>query len=92
LQRPFTALEKYRVVPEMHRDKVIAVGYLQRRLLSKASFQNDKIGATNALTRALKNLQNEGSIRELRQVDVLNHYGKSMSSFLITDIYRFVER
>jgi hypothetical protein len=89
ISRPASSLEKYQVLPEMHRDKVFSMSYLQRRLLMKAPFQKDRIGASNALERVMKALQNDGSVRELRQKDVYDTYGRTMKAYIITDIFRF---
>jgi hypothetical protein len=90
LKRPYTGMEKYQVMPEMHRDHVIGVSYLQRRLFSKGSFKNDRIGSSGALKRAIESLVADGSIREMRELDMYKHYGKTMKAYIVVDPYRFV--
>jgi hypothetical protein len=89
MKRPFAGLEKYQVLPQMHMDKVFSLAYLQRKLLQRGPFKNDRMGATNALKRCLDSLSGEGCIRELRQMDVWNRYGKTIKCYIVVDASRF---
>jgi hypothetical protein len=90
LKKPFEAFRTYQsVTPQMHSDKVIPVSYLQRRVLNKNSFKNDRYGGIAALKRTLDNLVSDGSIREFRQMDMQERYKTTMKAFLVIDQRRF---
>jgi hypothetical protein len=83
-------LQKYGVNSMMHADRVISYSYFLRRLQLRTSFKNDRMGATFAIKRAIEALITDGSLRELRQVDIRDRYGKIMKAYAITDIARFI--
>lgn len=89
IKRPYTGLEKYQVPTLMHQDKVVPLAYLQRRLMQKSAFINDRIGSTAAIHRAIKGLQDEGTIRELRQHDIYTRYAKTAKCYIVLDLTRF---
>lgn len=80
---------KYGVSEKMHSDLVIPMGYFQKRLLSNGAFKQDRIGATNALARAIMNLINEGAISEKRPGEIARDYGKSCKAYQIVNLDRF---
>lgn len=80
---------KYGVSEKMHADLVIPMGYFQKRLLSNGAFKNDRIGATNALNRALINLTMEGCIVEKRPGEIARDYGKSCKAYQVANLDRF---
>jgi hypothetical protein len=56
-------LEGYRCGNQiMHNDKVIPYKFLQQRLTPNISFREDKLGATNAIKRCLKIMEDSGDI------------------------------
>lgn len=83
---------KYNVPERMHADRVIPWSYMQRRLLSSPQFRTDRIGASNALKRAIDSLIAEDAIRELRQTDLHNRYGCVMKSYYIINPSRFTDK
>lgn len=87
---PHESVKKYLVDPRMHADRIIAWSYLQRRIQQKGSFRNDRAGATVALKRCVEALVAEGSIREIRQVDVQTRYGFTMKAYAITSLNHFI--
>jgi hypothetical protein len=91
ISKPFTHMGKYRIVEQMHTDRVIETAYIQRRLLAKNAFKNDHIGASNAINRALQSLVNEGSIREVNQASMYKAYNKTSKGYLVVDPMRFLK-
>jgi hypothetical protein len=80
---------KYGATQKMHENLVVPMGYLQKMLLSNGAFKNDRMGATNALSRALGNLCAEGCIQEMRAGTVATEYGKSGKVYQIIETSRF---
>jgi hypothetical protein len=89
IKRPHGFLKQYQVDEAMHKDRVFSRAYVQRRLLSKGSFKNDRIGGISAIKRALDSLAQEGVIREMREIDVYKYYGRTMKSYIVIDVTRF---
>lgn len=89
VKKDYTNFKTYRVDPRMHRDCIIPVSYLQRRLINLKAFYGDKFGATNSINRAIKTLCEEGSIRELRSTELQSKYQTSMRAYFVHDKSRF---
>lgn len=89
MKRDYTNFKSYRVDQRMHTDGVIPLSYIQRRLINTNAFKNDKIGATNAITKGLRSLADDGSLREVRAADLLTKYQTTMKAFFIADQSRF---
>lgn len=65
----------------MVRDGVIPLVYFQRRAYSLAAFKNDRAGAGNALSRALKALAESGVLVELEKGQIKEKYGYAMKCY-----------
>lgn len=90
--RPYDdTMQKYKVEKPMHQDRVITWNYLQRRITQKGSFRNDRAGATVALKRCIESLTLDGSIREVRQIDMQKRYGRVAKGYAITELNRFTQ-
>jgi hypothetical protein len=87
--RPGAAVDKYCVDPRMPADNVIPHAFLQRRLLQRGAFKNDRLGAINALKRTVDSLISDGSIRAIREMDLYKRYGKTMKAYVVVDVERF---
>lgn len=91
LLRPYDeTLQKYVIDSRMHSDRVIPFSYIQRRLMAKQSFKGDRMGATNALKRAVESLVTDGAIQEVRQVDIHKRYQKVAKSYAVIELSRFI--
>lgn len=91
LIRPYDdTMKKYLVEPRMHADRIISWNYMQRRSNQKGSFRNDRAGATIALKRCIESLTLEGSIREIRQVDMQQRYGSVAKAYAVIELNRFL--
>lgn len=82
----------YGVTAEMHRDGVFTQTYLSRRLMKLPTFNLDRIGATNALVRALKSMLDGDEIREVPKNQMQSNYGRHPRGFLVSDPRRFIAR
>jgi hypothetical protein len=92
LFKPFdNKLQRYLVDPQMHRDRVIPLAYLQRRLQQRASFREDRMGPTLAIKRSIDFLVNDGALQEVRQTDVRERYNKVMKTYAVIDLEKFKE-
>jgi hypothetical protein len=63
-----TDAAKYGIPGNMHMQGVFTLTALTRRLMAIASFRNDRMGATNAIKRAVQHLLDGDEIRELPKV------------------------
>lgn len=92
LQLPYEDLAKYRIERPMHRDHVVSLAYVQRRLTSLAAFRNDRLGATNAIKRTMQSLIDDGDIVEMGKADLAARYNKSGRAFVVSNPTRFIEK
>ena len=76
---------------EMHRDHIFSHKYLYNRLVKLPTFAEDKAGATRALERAVRHLEEGDEIRRVNTGDMLKHYGKATKSYGITNENEFMK-
>jgi len=89
--RPYdVSMENYGVIQQMHQEHVIPWAYIQRRLLNKTNFKNDRYGSVNALKRAMELICSDGSVREISPSDMSHRYRKALRAYLIEDVERFI--
>ncbi len=74
---------KYGMPLEMHKDAIILGSALTKKLFNIASFRNDKMGATNAIKRALNILIEGDELRELSKQQMKDRYGVTARAFAI---------
>jgi hypothetical protein len=88
VKSPYEKAEKYMQFksPQMHNDKVIPYGYLNKRLAAVAAFRNDKAQATFAIKRAIQNLIDADRIKELGKIWINDKYGTSQRCFAVNDL------
>lgn len=88
--KPFEeCAKKYRVAFEMQRDGVIPHDYLTQRLAAVSSFRLDRMGATNAIKRAVASLLDNGDIAEMRKDQMHQRYGKQAKAYVVVNPARF---
>lgn len=75
---------------EMHRLGVFTQSYLSRRLINMPAFSEDRIGATNALKRALNNLLEADELREIPSKQMAETFGVKPRAFCISSPQRFL--
>jgi hypothetical protein len=69
----------------LHAAKIIPYTYIHRRLASVAVFRTDRMGATNAIKRALKTLCERGDIQEVGKATLINEYKTNALCYMITN-------
>lgn len=90
--QPLDRVERYGgFTDEMHRDGVVTGTYLSRRLIKLATFRNDRIGATNALNRALKSLLESDELKEVAKSQMQARYGAAPRAFVVANPTRFLK-
>lgn len=67
-----------------HKNRIIPFVYLQRRLASSSVFYKDKMGATYALKRSLRQLEEVGEIATIPKADAIKKSGRNMVLFAVT--------
>lgn len=75
----FPAIKSYAVPENLHRCRVIPYSFFQRRLCRIRPFSHSKIGAGNALKRAIQNLIDNGDLQEISKAEAvrdLNFHGR----------------
>lgn len=87
---PHSAVEKYRIKENMHKDKVFPFNALITRLGPLQLFKNDKRNATEAIKRAYDALIDSGDIAELNKNQAHTQYGKRARMFCILNAERFL--
>lgn len=70
---------------KLYDDKVITYGYISKRLIAVAAFRNDKVGATNAIKRALQILMDRDHINEISREQLKQKFGTTQKSYMITN-------
>jgi hypothetical protein len=90
LCRPSGEFERYGIPAQYHDDHVITHSYLQKRVLTKSSFKHDRIGASNALRRAMESFINDGSMREMSARECMQRYNKVIRCYVILEQNRFL--
>lgn len=81
--KDFSYVSKYNALEKMHKDRVLTNNYLTLRLSRMASFRNDRMGATLALSRAVKNLIDNGYLSLINSVEMSAKYHTNMKSYKI---------
>jgi len=68
---------------KMIKDKVVPLCYLQRQLYPMASFRNDRLGAGNALKKALALMLEAGIIQEVPKPQMMEKYSFRMTAYVV---------
>lgn len=86
LSREYDAtMAKYRVPAALKNSNIVPYAYLHRFANGRASFKQDRVGATFAINRALMTLQHEGLIREVKETELFKNFGVRMRAYAVTD-------
>jgi hypothetical protein len=88
--RPFDeVLDKYGVNEEMHKQHIVTLTYLSRRLIQKNQFAKDRLGASTALRRSIDAMVNDGAIIALKESLMMDRFKSTAKAFIIADLSRF---
>src|SRR5690606_437930 len=71
---------------KLHTEKVVSYAYISKRLMAAAAFRNDRLGATNALKRALQVLLERDFIQEVPREQLKQKFGTVQKSYMVTNI------
>lgn len=85
LEKPAVDFVKYGVERKLHADMIIPYQYLQKRLSAVACFRNDRMGATNAMKRAVGAMLDSGEIREIGKGELGKNYGQTGRAFMVAN-------
>lgn len=80
--KPYVA-EKDKV---LYDNKIIPYLYINKRLVSTATFRLDRAGATNAIKRSLQLLLDGDMIREVSKSDMSQRFGTTQKAFVLNQI------
>jgi hypothetical protein len=83
---PFERWGNYGGDRKLHQNKIIPYNIIQRRLASTASFANDRLGATNALNRALSTIQTTGEIVQINPEQIKKDYHYSGRCYMAKEL------
>jgi hypothetical protein len=89
MDSPHDKYAKYGGTAEMHKDGVFTQSHVQRRLVSMSSFRQDRLGASNAIKRALNNLLEGDDLRELPTAQMQAKYGIRAKAYCVMNPSRF---
>jgi hypothetical protein len=90
MTQPYDRFSKYGITRKMHEYATFTQSYLSRRLINLPTFKNDRIGATNALKRALTNLAEGDEIREYPKTQLAKEFNTTARAFAISDPEAFL--
>jgi hypothetical protein len=89
LLNPHDKYSLYGGTPQMHADGVFMLSHLSRRIQGMSSYRLDRLGATNALKRAIQHLLDGDEIAELPKMQIKAKYGNGSRCFVVTNSKRF---
>jgi len=69
---------------KLHAERIIPYGWLQRNTSTTPAFKNDRQGATNALKRTLKTLEERGEIQAMQKSVLMTKFGTGAQAYAIT--------
>lgn len=82
----FDSVSKYGVSTEMFAHKVIPFSFVQRRLVSCASYRNSKINATECIKRSIKTFVDVGALAEIGKRQAFETFGTRSLCYALSDI------
>lgn len=89
VSEPWEKVKPYFVDERFYHARIIPYAYLSRRLLSMASYRNDRLGATTALKRTLQTMIDSDLIREAGKKELAEKLGTTQRAFMITNMKVF---
>lgn len=82
----YNVVAKYCDRRDLHMSKIIPKGYVSKRLISTAAFRHDKIGATNAINRAIKTLCEQDKLRQIGALEMTTRFGTTQQAFMVSNM------
>lgn len=78
-----------KVFETFHKERIIPYAYIQHSVISMAAFRRDKIGATNALKRALKTLVERGDLEEVGKPELIKRLNSKAVAYMVVMPHTF---
>lgn len=73
----------------LHAERIIPYSYLQRNTSTAPAFKKDRLGATNALKRALKTLEERGDVQPMARSELVKRFNTGAASYCVTNAGTF---
>lgn len=90
IMQPWSDVEKYaQGLSQLHSERIVPYTYLQRRLACVATFRKDRMGATNAIKRAIKTLIERGDLQEVGRAAMTKNYNSTAVAYMISNTKAF---
>lgn len=77
------------VFESFHKERIVPYSYIQRSVISMAPFRRDKLGATNALKRALKTLVERGDLEEVGKAELIKKLNSKAVAYMVVMPHTF---
>lgn len=83
--QPWAEVAKYAGdgASHLHSAKIVPYSFIQRKLAAVAVFRKDRLGATNAIKRALKTLCERGDLQEVSRATLSKDYNTSALAYMV---------
>lgn len=87
LMLPWSEIVKYtgEGMANLHNERIIPYGYLQRRLAAVAVFRKDRLGSSLSIKRAIKTLIERGDIQEVSRSTMSKDYSSSAVCYMVSN-------
>jgi hypothetical protein len=83
----FSDVEGYGVPMGIFESRVVSLSFLHRKLHKTAPFRKDRLGATQAIQRAVKSLTEQGTIVEIGPLQRRERFGTNGRMFMLSDMW-----
>lgn len=83
---PVNKLYSYVATPELHAAKIVSYGTVHKMLAKRAAFRKDRIGATNAIKRAINVMVESGDLQEVPHNTLWEKYSKTGKAYVVTNL------
>lgn len=78
-----------KVFEQFHKERIIPYAFIQHAVISMATFRKDKLGATNALKRALKTLVERGDLEEVGKAELIKKLNSKAVAYMVVMPHTF---
>lgn len=69
----------------LHAERIVPYSYLQRNTSTAPAFKKDRMGATNALKRAIKTMEERGDIQQMQRSVLMTKFSTTAQSYAINN-------
>lgn len=86
LTMPYEKCSNYGVSRAMYDDAIIPYGFFSKKLISTSPFKKDRIGATNAVKRALQSVVDNGDFADVSKVELMRNYEFRGRAYIVKNV------